>query len=199
MHGSDRSRRGEGPAWQEAARPREARRASGSSWDLPAAARSSAQCLPTPPHRHAVPGGREAPLSSARKHSLCDQVSSRTPAVGVGTAPSSFLSASGGEERAPNVASPLCLQSHFHHRQPVGDKASPGWGAAGRGAACQGQRDPQTLRRQGDSRTVVLRYVQGWTKGPGQSGGRGGSQTTGPQESRRITPPASIPSLFRSN
>lgn len=79
-------------------------------------------------------------------------------------------------------------------------RQSQSWpGAAGRGAARQGQRDPQTLRRQGDSRTVVLRYVQGWTKGPGQSGGRGGSQTTGPQESRRITPPASIPSLFRSN
>lgn len=37
-------------------------------------------------------------------------------------------------------------------------------------------------------------------KGPGRVGaGGGGSQTAGPQESRRITPPASIPSLFRSN
>lgn len=36
-------------------------------------------------------------------------------------------------------------------------------------------------------------------KGPGRVGAGEGSQTTGPQESRRITPPASIPSLFRSN
>lgn len=61
-------------------------------------------------------------------------------------------------------------------------RQSQSWlGSSWSWSCMSGPERPADPPEAGDSRTVVLRYVQGWTKGPGQSGGRGGARRLDPR------------------